>query len=75
MTDTTTLTFTLLELGTLDLALEAYVDDLVDTRHHAEDRAAVEARGEDTSEYDELDVEIAEATAVWDRIREAYAKG
>lgn len=61
---------TLIEIGTVTVALELYLDDLIDRRTHAEDRAAVEARGEDTSEYDELDVLIDEASALLDRFRE-----
>lgn len=61
---------TTLELDTAILALEAYIDTLVDTRHHAEDRAAVEARGEDTSEYDELDVCIDEASALLAKLQQ-----
>lgn len=46
------------------LVVETYLETLVDQRHHAEDRAAVEARGDDTSEYDEMDVCIDEATVL-----------
>lgn len=54
----------ILERDTLVEALETQIEALVDQRMHAEDREAVEARGDDTSEYDELDVCIDEANAV-----------
>lgn len=61
---TINVTMTDLQLDTAMLAVETYLETLVDQRHHAEDRAAVEARGDDTSEYDEMDVCIDEATAL-----------